>query len=242
MGSFQSRAARARQRSRSADSAEEFREAKSGTKGAICRRAALGNGGIISEPTATYTFLPWLRTGIGARRGAAPGAGRASVQLQLQVHGDGAIRQTVPKSVELYGPGDILGVSTRAIVRTVPRQGTGNFESNFLAAIEFYDEDFPWRYSPAAPAANRLAPWLWLLALEGEEFELLQPFASGLPVVRLKTGVAPTAFPKPSQTWAWAHAQVNFNVVENNNSQLPAVLQRLQTELDKNPNLGNSRR
>ena len=34
---------------------------------------------------------------------------------------------------------------------------------------------------------------------------------------------------------------VNFNVVENNNSQLPAVLQRLQTELDKNPNLGNSR-
>src|SRR5262245_63555781 len=139
----------------------------------------------MSEPTATYSFLPWLRTGIGARLAQPPsGAGRASVQLKLQVHGDGAMRQTIDRNVELYGPGDILGVSTRAIVRTVPRQGTGNFESNFLAAVEFYDEDFPWRYSPAAPDANRLGPWLWLLALEKTEYDLLPPLASGLPILR----------------------------------------------------------
>lgn len=196
----------------------------------------------MSEPKSTYTFLPWLRTGLGARLAQSPaGAGRASVQLKLHIEGDGAIRQTVNRNVELYGPGDILGVSPRAIVRTVPRQGVRNFESNFLAAIDFYDEDFPWRYSPGAPNANRLAPWLWLLTLEKSEFDLLPPLESGLPIVRLHADVARVAFPKPSQTWAWAHAHVNFNVVENLNSQLAAVLQRLETELDKNPNLGCSR-
>jgi hypothetical protein len=196
----------------------------------------------MSEPTSTYTFLPWLRTGIGARlTQSSAGAGRASVQLKLHIEGDGTIRRTVNRSIELYGPGDILGVSIRAIVRTVPRPGTRDFESNFLAAIDFYDEDFPWRYSPAAPNANRVAPWLWLLTLDKTEFDLMPPLESGLPVVRLHPGVAQAALPKPNQTWAWAHAHVNFNVVENQNSQLEAVLQRLESELAKNPNLGCSR-
>jgi hypothetical protein len=196
----------------------------------------------MGESTSTYTFLPWLRAGLGARLAQpAAGAGRAAVQLQLHIEGDGAVRKTVPRSVELYGPGDILGVNTRAIVRTVPRQGAPDFESNFLAAIDFYDEDFPWRYSPAAPAGNRLAPWLWLLALEKAEFDLLPPLESGLPIVRLHEAVAENAFPPAAQTWAWAHAHVNFNVVENQNSQLEAVLQRLGTELGRNPNLGCSR-
>ena len=196
----------------------------------------------MSEPTSTYTFLPWLRTGLGARLAQSPaGAGRASVQLKLHIEGEGVIQPPIPRNVELYGPGDILGVSTRAIVRTVPRQGIRNFEANFLAAIDFYDEDFPWRYSPAAPNANRLAPWLWLLALEKTEFDLLPPLESGLPVVRLRADVAQAAFPKPSQTWAWAHAHVNFNAAENSTSQLAAVLRRLETELEKNPNLGCSR-
>src|SRR5262245_12279380 len=130
----------------------------------------------MSEATSTYTFLPWLRAGIGARLAQSPaGAERSSVLLKLQIEGDGAVRKSIPRKVELYCPGDILGVNARAIVRTVPRQGTRNFESNFLAAIDFYDEDFPWRYSPAAPNANRLAPWLWLLALEKTEFDLLPP-------------------------------------------------------------------
>ena len=154
----------------------------------------------MSEPTSTYTFLPWLRTGIGARLAQSPaGAGRASVQLKLHIEGDGAIRRTVNRSVDLYGPGDILGVSTRAIVRTVPRQGSPDFESNFLAAIDFYDEDFPWRYSPAAPNADRVAPWLWLLALENAEFDLMTAFGVGLarraPARRCGTGCLSEAEP-----------------------------------------------
>jgi len=191
---------------------------------------------------SVYTFLPWLRTGIGARLAQSPaGPGRAAVKLKLHIEGDNAIRKTLDRSVELYGPGDILGVNTNAIIRTVPRRGALNFESNYFAAIDFYDEDFPWRYSPAAPVADRVAPWLWLLVLEVAEFDLLPPLEAGLPIVRLHPGVAQSAFPKPSQTWAWAHTHLNFKVAENENSDLRAALQLLQTELSKNPNLGCSR-
>ena len=62
--------------------------------------------------------------------------------------------------MELYGPGDVIGLDPRAIMRTEPRDWVTNFEPNYLAALEFYDEDFPWRYTPAAPdpATARLRP------------------------------------------------------------------------------------
>ena len=41
-----------------------------------------------------------------------------------------------------------------------------NFEPNYLAFIEFYDEDFLWRYTPARANDARLRPWLALLVLE----------------------------------------------------------------------------
>ena len=38
-----------------------------------------------------------------------------------------------------------------------------NFESNYLAAVDFYDEDFPWRYTPGAGRAGlQLRPWITL--------------------------------------------------------------------------------
>ena len=40
------------------------------------------------------------------------------------------------------------------------------------AAVDFYDEDFPWRYTPAAPDASRLRlrPWITLVVLAENEF------------------------------------------------------------------------
>ncbi len=195
----------------------------------------------MSDGQSFYTFLPWLRTGVGAQLAqSATGAGRASVALQLEILGDGAVQDTVQRNVELYGPGDVLGVNNNTIIRTVPRAGTHDFEANFLAAIDFYDEDFPWRYSPAAPNGDRVAPWLWLLVLEEGEFDLLSPIAGSLPVVLLHEGVINNAFPKPQQSWAWAHTHLNFKVAEEN-SDLNAALRNAQTELSNNPNLGCSR-
>ena len=52
------------------------------------------------------------------------------------------------------------------IVRTEPLNWITNFEPNYLAFLEFYDEDFAWRYTPAAPNGVKLRPGCLLLVAE----------------------------------------------------------------------------
>ena len=63
-----------------------------------------------------------------------------------------------------------LGINPQMIVRTEPRHWITDFEPNYLAFVEFYDEDFPWRYTPggARRPTHRLAPWLALLVLKDD--------------------------------------------------------------------------
>ena len=127
-----------------------------------------------------YSFLPWLRQGLANRIQNADldGSVRARVQVTVPVTvrgtrlSGGDETATITRPVALFGPGDIIGMDTRAIVRVEPRDWTTNFEPNHLAHVEFYDEDFPWRYTPAAPddAKGRLRPWLTLVVLTEEEF------------------------------------------------------------------------
>jgi len=134
----------------------------------------------MTAPLGTYSFLPWLRHGLANQIAAAdfdPSVKvRPRVDVTLTVAGDkiggGTETLTVTKPVALFGPGDIVGIDRRAIVRTEPRDWITNFEPNYLAGIDFYDEDFLWRYTPAAPdlAKGRLRPWLTLLVLKEGEF------------------------------------------------------------------------
>src|SRR5512140_1232786 len=128
----------------------------------------------------TYSFLPWLRRGIANKITAQDHDTniklRASVQVQLTLTGDGIgapLTQPVNRDIQLFGPGDVIGIESRAIIRTDPRNWITNFEPNYLPAIEFYDEDFPWRYTPAAPdgTRTRLRPWIMLLVVKETEFE-----------------------------------------------------------------------
>ena len=128
----------------------------------------------------TYSFLPWLRQGLAnqIKTGIDDPAVlvRASIDVSLEARGDkvegaGQLMAPISRPVGLVGPGDIVGIDRRAIVRTEPRHWTANFEPNYLPAIEFYDEDFPWRYTPSAPdAVGRLRPWLALIVLSEDEF------------------------------------------------------------------------
>ena len=54
----------------------------------------------------------------------------------------------------MLGPGDVVGINPRAIVKTEPRNWVTDFESNYLPYIEFYEEDFPWRFTPARAASE----------------------------------------------------------------------------------------
>ena len=168
----------------------------------------------------SYTFLPWLRAGITTQISGDPGtAPRASVPVALRVSGDpiagGPLVQDISRTVELYGPGDVAGIDQRAISRTEPPAGATNFEPNFLAHIEFYDEDFPWRYSPAGPdgTTRRLAPWLALIVLAtgadpaGADAEFTEggPAGAPLPAITVRD---PGTLPLPGQLAAWAHVHV----------------------------------
>src|SRR2546425_751775 len=123
------------------------------------------------SPVATYSFLPWLRQGIANQIQSGPANIRATVKVKLEITGTGIGADdvaAVERDVSLYGPGDLVGIEAKAIVRVEPRHWITNFEPNYLPFVEFYDEDFPWRYTPAAPDAglHRLTPWIALIVLE----------------------------------------------------------------------------
>jgi hypothetical protein len=170
------------------------------------------------QPIAAYSFLPWARQGLGIyiREGDQDTTVkiRGSIDVSVQISGDriggGTSTQTVARAVQLYGPGDIVGVDPKAIVRCEPRHWITNFENNYLPFVEFYDEDFPWRYTPARPSPDqrRVRPWLTLVVLEEAEFT---EGAAGLgrPLPFIDVADAAQTLPPADQLWAWAHVHVN---------------------------------
>jgi len=208
----------------------------------------------MSDEQRTYSFLPWLRQGIanqivGDDLDAAVRM-RASIDVRLKIDGKGVagpdLSVTVAKEVALYGPGDVIGIDSKAIVAVEPRHWTTNFEPNYLPYIDFYDEDFPWRYTPAAPdgGRHRLRPWLTLVVLAEEEFAESNS-RDGRPLPCIQVADATASFPPAEQLWAWAHVHVDReisgrtdHVVSNDRS---AVLSALEALLDANPDLANAR-
>ncbi len=166
---------------------------------------------------ASYSFLPFARQGLGGRmqeadQATVPGI-RATIPLTLTIDADlldgTTTSHPVPKDVELYGPGDVIGIDQAAIVRTEPRHWVTNFETNYLPYVEFYEEDFPWRYTPSASSAGgtRMRPWLTLLVLAEDEFADRATTSGGpLPVIEV---LDQAAFPAFETLWAWAHVHVN---------------------------------
>jgi hypothetical protein len=186
---------------------------------------------------SNYTFLPFLRRGIAGLAKDNTATERLTVSLRIQVTGEGeAAPPPVERPVQLYGPGDITGLNYDAIVRTVPRAGVNDFEANFLAAIEFYDEDFLWRYSPMLPAQGaKLLPWLWLVVLSENEYKRIKAVKNGLPVIDIAPEAMPSVFPAPDTASSWAHVHLNFKPAGSTAKLIGASIQQ---KLDENPNLG----
>ena len=171
---------------------------------------------------AAYSFLPWARQGLGIyiqeNDKDESVKIRGSIDVSLSLGGkqsDGVDAKPLPVKqppVQLYGPGDIIGIDSKAIVRTEPRHWITNFENNYLPYIEFYDEDFPWRYTPSGPSKDmrQLRPWLALVVLEESEFKEYQGAGDQhLPYFEVKPEALEAIFPAFDQLWAWAHVHVN---------------------------------
>lgn len=206
------------------------------------------------ETINNYTFLPWLRQGISAEilvsddlgsdsPGLAPE--RAEVLVSFKVNG-----QAISKQVQLLGPGDVVGINPRVVVKTEPGNWVTDFEANYLPYIEFYEEDFPWRFTPAKAAngleQSRLRPWLFLIVLAEDEFE--EKKVSGpLAAFEIKEGLNPDElFPNKEQSWAWAHVHINQNVIgdqlqTSSEEEARVVEQNLSNTLGINPDNASSR-
>jgi hypothetical protein len=188
---------------------------------------------------AKYQFLPWVRKGIGANilqpdDPNAAGAGRAKIPIAVDVNAEAL----PPKDFSLLGPGDIIGINRNMVIRTEPLNNITDFEPNYLAFIEFYDEDFLWRYTPARPQGERLRPWLAVLVLKEEsEFEK-NDRRLPLPVIKVKEA---SALPPLDQSWAWAHGHTNVQMAGSDINDLEAFLLSLQKHFNDDPDQVYSR-
>ena len=210
----------------------------------------------MSDEIGTYSFLPWLRLGLANNITAADmdasvvTRATMSVELTLEgapVEGEIALTQSVARDVALYGPGDVTGINPSAIVKVEPDDNQTNFEPNYLPYIEFYEEDFPWRYTPASPdlGTHRLRPWLALIVLTDEEFKDA-PVLAGRPLPAFElTAAAADVMPPAAQLWAWAHVHVNKDLIKQDGVTVSTdgeqASARLQTVLKNNADHAYSR-
>lgn len=177
---------------------------------------------------AYYRFLPW------ARRGLQPAypdtlTGRIDVEGSLpvtvnvgasDVAGSDLETRDATVDLRLYGPGDVLGIDRRQVIRTVPTDGTRDFEPNYFPSVEFARPDLAWLFSPAravstvdSVAVNRpwrmgqnLRPWLSLVVVPESAATLKEGGTDTEAVAQLT--VDSRELPSPAETWAWAHVQV----------------------------------
>ena len=201
----------------------------------------------MSDDIGTYTFLPWLRQGIANQISGQAGI-RATIPVDLTISGDkidgGTKSEDIPtKNIEIYGPGDIVGIDRKAIVKAEPLNWITNFEPNYLPYIEFYDEDFPWRYSPTTPDVNlhRLQPWIMLIVLKENEFSDGKNIKDRpLPYIRLTNEAK---LPPSGQLWAWAHVHVNKDLIGNDFESTKAedIQSKLGNILRNDPDMAYSR-
>ena len=168
-----------------------------------------------------YQFLPWVRRGLAVALsnadtlGAMPSRAVASVGVKLAAPLQA--NNFAPISMQLYGPGDVIGIDTSLIVRTDPKANSHNFEPNYLALIDFDPPDFPWLLTPAKNNdKDQLRPWLVLVVLEVQKTGLprMQPQAN-MPSIRIKAGDVKAELPDLADSWSWAHAQVVSSAAES---------------------------
>lgn len=168
-----------------------------------------------TAPLGQYHFLAWARRGVGTAipnidNGTLPARAILNVQLFLDVQGGAAPNPVAAPAVavNVFGPGDVIGVDPRYVIRTEPRTLTKNYEPNYLCGIEFDTPDFPWLFTPAAPNGDQLHPWVALIVLKASEFSLPSIAPNPLPVVSVNDA---SGLHDLSVSWNWAHVQVSGN-------------------------------
>lgn len=177
----------------------------------------------------TYYF-PWYRKGLGNSitetdtlgNGSGSVLARPEVKVVTEFKAYGLphldenkkevrpdpVKLTQKKVVRFVGPGDVLSVSPSAVMKVNPAPDSDTFPMQYFPYLEFWEPDFPWRYTPAAPDGNKLRPWLALVVCKSSDIDVQRP-ATGLEYFTFKGDQESFAelFVDPSQLHKTAHAQ-----------------------------------
>ncbi|HKQ53444.1 MAG TPA: hypothetical protein VJT74_13800, partial [Pyrinomonadaceae bacterium] len=181
----------------------------------------------MTDPTAaTLSLLSWVRQGLAAGRDTGLTVKDGHLSLPVRLRLNNADLADVP--LQLYGPGDVVGIDAREIVRLEPQHLMADFEPNYLPFVEFDHPDFPWLFTPAAAdAAGRLPPWLCLVAVSKTSATLTVDTRRPLPVLECPL----QELPNLAESWAWAHAQVTRSAAVPNVTDALAQQERTVSRL-----------
>ena len=172
-------------------------------------------------------ILPYLRKGLAKEITDHTLDGlRAGFTVKADLRGkkagspDDAPEVKIPafvKELSLAGPVDVRTVSELAISEIVPEDNSVGYSFGYMPYIEFYEEDFPWRYTPLKESQGKLVPWLLLLACKDDEFTLEKDNMGFRRVTFDPKGE--NFYPKVGEFYKLAHVQVTapdwLNVVDN---------------------------
>lgn len=158
----------------------------------------------------TYRFLPWARRGLADRIQDADTGGTLPARAKVSVGLTITSVQEAKYELSVYGPGDVLGVDPRLIIRTDPRPNVTDVEPNYFPLIEFDPPDFPWLFTPAkSPTNDQLRPWCVLIVVDLDVVAAPRGEAGKpLPVLTVPSSAVAVELPDLSESWAWAHTQV----------------------------------
>jgi hypothetical protein len=192
---------------------------------------------------AKFGFRPWVRRGVATVAGQPDGPSppdRVALDVTLSVQAEGgsaAPPQTPQMTVHVYGPGDVIGIDPRHVIRTEPRDSTMNFEPNYLAGIEFDYPDLPWLFTPALPNGDRLRPFIALIVLKASEYTTADVPPNPLPAIDVQSM---TALQPLDDAWNWGHAQVSGDgdLTTTISSNPAAVISRLLCPRRLDPETG----
>lgn len=175
-----------------------------------------------TDPDTKYRFFPYVRRGyppnaypdLDETVTSVATAGTLGVDFTVDATGDGSDDQDGHVDIDMYGPGHVVGIDERQVVRVEPEPGTSNFPPNYFATVEFDAADLPWLFSPvsadtqetgATDARGRGLPWLCLVVLEKTAETRVEP-AGTKPLPSIEA--PPAELPPLNEGWAWAHAQL----------------------------------
>jgi hypothetical protein len=161
-------------------------------------------------------FLPYMRQGLTtlADHDKVPGK-RMVIPVKLTIAASDSTNNTtktgnVEKGINLFGPGDVIGINENIISRLAPSPNTHNFETSLVPFIEFSEPDFLWRFSSLRSSDKKnWIPWLALIVLktknnqeEGEFENVINSQKELPPQIQLKQNAI---LPDMKELWRWAH-------------------------------------